>query len=164
MCEELKQPSKSPPKRSSDRRRIEPPLGALLFLILSVISFRSADGLLWLEPLPWLLLGTSAGLWRAHGWARWLAMAVLTGLLALLALPGGTDWHPVRLLLLDPWVSAGLVHHTGLHPEEGAALVAAGLLLWLLSPPVRRAFALADLEAVRASLPPLPVDRIRDDH
>lgn len=148
----------------SKQCRIEPPLSALLFLGLSVVSIRSTDGLLWWEPLPWLLLGISVGLWRAHGWARRLAMAVLTGLLVLLAWPGGTDWHPARLLLLDPWVAVGLEHHTGLHPTQGSALVASGLLLWLLSPPVRRAFALADLDAVRTGLPAVADGSVRDDH
>jgi hypothetical protein len=156
MCESSKQAC-----------RIEPPLGALLFLGLSVVSIRSTDGLLWWEPLPWLLLGISVGLWRAHGWARRLAIGVLTGLLVLLVLlawPGGMESHPARLLLLDPWVAVDLEHHTGLHPTQGSALVASGLLLWLLSPPVRRAFALADLDAVRAGLPAVTEGSVKDDH
>lgn len=144
--------------------RIEPPLSALLFLGLSMASFDSPDGILWQQPLPWLLLGIAVGLWRAQGWARMLAMGVLTGLLAAMAWPGGADFPPVRALLLDPWTAAGLERHTGLHPTVGGALVASVLLLWLMSPPVRRAFALSDLDAVRASLPPLPDRDVKDDH
>jgi hypothetical protein len=152
MCEEMQ------------KTRTEPPLAGLLFLGLSMVSFDSADGILWLEPLPWLLLGISAGLWRAHGWARWLAMAVLVSLLAAIAWPGGSDFPPVRVLLVEPWVAAKLEHHTGLHPTLGGTLVASALLLWLLSPPVRRAFALSDLDALRDSLP-APSDKpFKDDH
>lgn len=148
----------------SKKRRIEPPLSAVLFLALSMVSFGSAEGVLWLDPLPWLLLGTAGGLWRGHGWARMLAMVLLAGLLVLMALPGGTEFPPVRMLLIDPWTSAGLEHHTGLHPASGGALVAAAMLLWLMSPRVRRAFALADLDAVRAGLPAPSDSAFRDDH
>jgi hypothetical protein len=148
----------------SRHRRIEPPLSALLFLGLSMVSFTSPDGILWRQPLPWLLLGIAAGLWRAQAWARTLAMVVLVGLLAAMAWPGGTDIQSVRVLLLDPWTTSGLEQHTGLHPTVGGALVASTLLLWLMAPPVRRAFALSDLDAVRASLPPLSDGRVKDDH
>lgn len=148
----------------SKKRRIEPPLCAVLFLALSMVSFGSADGVLWREPLPWLLLGTAGGLWRGHGWARMLAMVLLAGLLVLMALPGGTEFPPVRMLLIDPWISAGLEHHTGLHPASGGALVAAAMLLWLMSPRVCRAFALTDLDAVRAGLPTPTDSAFRDDH
>jgi hypothetical protein len=152
MCEETK------------KRRPEPPLAALLFMGLSMVSFNSPQGILWQQPLPWLLLGTAAGLWWAQGWARTLAMVVLAGLLAAMAWPGGTELQPVRVLLLDPWTAAGLERDTGLHPTVGGALVASALLLWLMSPPVRRAFALSDLDAVRASLPPVSQGGIKDDH
>lgn len=148
----------------SKKRRIELPVCALPFLVLSLASFGNAEGILWLEPLPWLLLATSGGLWRGHGWARTLAMVLLVGLLGLMALPGGTEFHPVRVLLLDPWTSAGLEHHTGLRPASGGALAAAATLLWLMSPRVRRAFAQADLDAVRAGLPELSDSAFRDDH
>lgn len=147
--------------------RAEPLVAGLLFLGLSMVSFDGADGILWQQPLPWLLLGISVGLWRAHGWARWLAMVVLASLLAAIAWPGGADFQPVRSLLVDPWVTVELEHHTGLHPTLGGTLVTSGLLLWLLSPPVRRAFALSDLDAIRHDLPALPDTRkgqIRDDH
>lgn len=148
----------------SNQYRTEPPLCAALFLALSMVSFGSAEGMLWLEPLPWLLLATAGGLWRGHGWARRLAMLLLAGLLVLMALPGGTEFPPVRMLLIDPWTSAGLEHHTGLHPASGGALVASAMLLWLMSPRVRRAFALADLDAVRAGLPVLSDSGFKDDH
>jgi ABC-type phosphate transport system permease subunit len=89
---------------------------------------------------------------------------VLAALLAAMAWPGGADFHPVRLLLVEPWAAANLEHHTGLHPTLGGTLVAAALLLWLLSPAVQRAFALSDLDAVRASLPPLSDEPVKDDH
>jgi len=144
--------------------RAEPPLGALLFLGLSMASFNGSDGILWQQALPWLLLGTAAGLWRGQSWARTLAMVVLAGLLVVMALPGGAESQPVRALLLDPWTAAGLEHHTGLQSTVGGALLASGLLLWLMSPPVRRAFALSDLDAVRASVSPLPDGQVKDDH
>jgi hypothetical protein len=153
-------------REEMNQRRPEPPLAALLFLGLSMVSFNSDDGLLWTQALPWLLLVLAGGLWRAHGWARMLAMAVLAALLGAMAWPGGADLHPVRVLLVEPWLAARLEHHTGLHPTIGGALVASALLLWLLSPPVRRAFALSDLGAVRASLPPLSDSggQVKDDH
>ncbi|MEX8492533.1 hypothetical protein, partial [Sphaerotilus sp.] len=143
---------------------LEPPISAWLFLGLSMASFNSPDGILWQQPLPWLLLGTAAGLWRAQGWARTLAMVVLVLLLAAMAWPGGADFPSVRVLLLDPWTASGLERRTGLHPTVGGALVASALLLWLMSPPVRRAFAQSDLDAVRASLPPLSDGQVKDDH
>jgi hypothetical protein len=146
------------------QRRAEPSISALLFLGLSMVSFNGEGGILWQQPLPWLLLGTAVGLWHAQGWARTLAMVVLVGLLVAMAWPGGADFEPVRALLLDPWTAAGLEHHTGLHPTVGGALVASALLLWLMAPPVRRAFALADLDAVRDSLPPLSDGQVKDDH
>lgn len=145
-------------------RRPEPPLAALLFLGLSMVSFNGDDGLLWTQALPWLLLAIADGLWHAMAWARGLAITVLAVLLVAVAWPGGADWHPVRVLLIEPWAAARLDHHTGLHPTLGGVLVASALLLWLLSPPVRRAFAQADLDAVRADLPPLSDGRIKDDH
>jgi len=147
-----------------NHRRLEPPISAVLFLGLSMASFNSPDGVLWQQPLPWLLLGTAAGLWRAQGWARMLAMVVLTGLLVAMAWPGGADVQSVRVLLLDPWTACGLEQHTGLHPTVGGTLVASSLLLWLMSPPVRRAFALSDLDAVRTSLPLLSDEDVKDDH
>jgi hypothetical protein len=144
--------------------RLEPPLAALLFLGLSMVSFSGEDGLLWTQALPWLLLVIAAGLWCALGWARTLAMGVLVLLLGAVVWPGGADWPPVRGLMIDPWVAARLDHHTGLHPTVGGTLVASVLLLWLVSPPVRRAFAAADLDAVRDGLPPLSDGCVKDDH
>jgi hypothetical protein len=144
--------------------RLEPRLSAALFLGLSMASFNSPEDVLWEQPLPWVLLGTAVGLWRAQGWARRLAMVVLTGLLVAMAWPGGADIQSVRVLLLDPWTDSGLAQHTGLHPTVGGTLVASSLLLWLMSPPVRRAFALSDLDAVRASLPLLSDGGVKDDH
>jgi hypothetical protein len=146
------------------KRRIEPRCAALLFLGLSMLSFNSAEGVLWREPLPWLLLGTSAGLWRAHDWARVLAMVVLVALLGAMAWPGGADVDPVRVLVVEPWVAAELEHRTGLYPTAGSTLVAALLLSWLNSLSVRRAFALSDLDAVEAGLPSLSDQQVKDDH
>jgi hypothetical protein len=152
MCKEMK------------KRRIEPRCAALLFLGLSMVSFNSADVVLWREPLPWLLLGTSAGLWRAHDWARVLAMVVLVALLAAMAWPGGADVELVRVLMVEPWVAVELEHRTGLHPTAGSTLLAAVLLGWLNSSSVRRAFALSDLDAVEAGLAPGSDQRVKDDH
>jgi hypothetical protein len=155
MCEEMK------------KKQIEPIVAGLIFLGLSMASFHGADGILWVQPLPWLLLGISAGLWRAHSWARWLAMVVLAALLVVIAWSGGAEFQSVRSLLVEPWLAAELEQRTGLHPTLGGTLVTAGLLLWLMSPPVRRAFALSDLDAVRNDLPALHEGRsgqVRDDH
>lgn len=141
-----------------------PSMAALLFLGLSWMTFTSDEGWLWAQALPWLLLAIAAGLWRAHGWARTLAMAVLAALLGVTAWPGGATLDLVRVLLIEPWNGARLEHHTGLHATTGGTLLTSSLLLWLLSPSVRRAFALSDLERVRGSLSPRTDDPVKDDH